>query len=61
VFYEDVEEGTEIYFRGAFFSSGKNDVNPVIDFFVLDPERKVIFSRRKRAEGVFKFNSTIPG
>ena len=35
--------------------------NKFIDFFVLDPNNKVIFSRRKAEEGIFRFNTTLPG
>lgn len=33
----------------------------MIDFFVLDPNYQVIFSRRGKDEGIFRFNSTMPG
>ncbi len=33
----------------------------LIDFFVLDPENKVVFSRRKAEEGIFRFNTTMAG
>jgi hypothetical protein len=32
-----------------------------IDFFILDQDRKVIYSRRKRSEGLFNFNVTKVG
>ena len=33
----------------------------MIDFFVLDPKNKVVFSRRKAEEGIFRFNTTMAG
>ena len=33
----------------------------IIDFFVLDPSYKVVFSRRKHDEGLFRFNTTKQG
>ena len=49
-----VKEGEQVNIRGAYFTSDSTqDRNAVIDFFVLDEERRVIFSRRKRSEGIF--------
>jgi hypothetical protein len=57
-----VKEGEEVNIRGAYFTSDSTqDRNAVIDFFVLDDERRVIFSRRKRSEGIFSINATKPG
>jgi len=48
--------------RGAYFTdSASTSKSSGIDFFVLDPDRKVIYSRRKRAEGIFSVNLTAPG
>ena len=35
--------------------------NKLIDFFVVNPKNKVIFSKRKAEEGIFRFNTTMPG
>eukprot|EP00347_Sterkiella_histriomuscorum_P017556 403348884 len=59
-FYEDVGQDS-IYIRGAYFVGQSNGKNKFIDFFVLDPNNKVVFSRRKAEEGIFRFNTTIPG
>lgn len=40
---------------------GSQKTDRLIDFFVLDPNYAVIFSRRKHEEGIFRFNTTIPG
>jgi hypothetical protein len=40
------------------YTSGKNKF---IDFFVVDPAGKVIYSRRKSEEGIFRFNTTMAG
>lgn len=47
--------------RGAYFSSSKREEKGSIDFFILDPERRVLYSRRKRSEGLFTFNTTRSG
>jgi hypothetical protein len=49
-----------IYVRGAYFI-GDSTNNKFIDFFVLDPNNKVIFSRRTKDEGIFRFNTTQAG
>ena len=33
----------------------------LIDFFVLDPNFQVIYSKRKQEEGIFRFNTTMKG
>lgn len=58
-FYEDVGEES-IYIRGAYFIA-ETPSNKFIDFFVLDPNNKVIFSRRTKDEGIFRFNTTMAG
>ena len=51
---------TPIYVRGAYFVwDGPKSKN--IDFFILDPKGKVVFSRRNKDEGIFRFNTTMPG
>jgi hypothetical protein len=47
--------------RGAYFVGSKGENYPTIDFFILDPQRKVVYSRRKKTEGIFRFNATITG
>ena len=52
------------YIRGAYFVNappGSQKQDRLIDFFVLDPNYAVIFSRRRHEEGIFRFNTTIPG
>jgi len=61
IFYHYVNEGEELNLRGAYFSTSKKDDKGAIDFFILDSGRRVIYSRRKRAEGLFNFNTTSPG
>jgi len=50
--------------RGAYFvntkpGTSKND--RLIDFFVLDPNYQVVYSRRQHEEGIFRFNTTMEG
>lgn len=50
--------------RGAFFVNTDANVkkeDKLIDFFVLDPNYQVIYSKRKQEEGIFRFNTTTPG
>ena len=53
-----------VYMRGAYFvnadaTTPKKD--RLIDFFVLDPNYQVIYSKRKMEEGIFRFNTTMKG
>tara|TARA_B110000285_G_C14927673_1_gene515830 strand:+ start:281 stop:511 length:231 start_codon:yes stop_codon:yes gene_type:complete len=53
-----------IYMRGAYFVNappGTANEDKLIDFFVLDPNYQVIFSRRKHEEGIIRFNTTMAG
>jgi hypothetical protein len=62
VFCHDVKEGQQPTMRGAYFTGGENaDDHPEIDFFILDEMRRVVFSRRKKGEGLFAYNATKPG
>jgi hypothetical protein len=50
-----------MYIRGAYFVGKSTTANKLIDFFIVSPKNKVIFSRRKAEEGIFRFNTTMPG
>lgn len=61
--HEDAPEDP-IYIRGAYFvnaPAGTSKEDKLIDFFVLDTNFKVIFSRRRHEEGIFRFNTTQKG
>jgi hypothetical protein len=61
--HEDAPKDS-IYIRGAYFvnaPAGTPKEDKLIDFFVLDPNYKVIFSRRRHEEGIFRFNTTQEG
>ena len=50
--------------RGAYFVNAEANVQKedrLVDFFVLDPNYQVIYSRRKQEEGIFRFNTTLAG
>jgi len=50
--------------RGAYFVNslpGGSKEDSAIDFFILDPNYQVIFSRRRHDEGIFRFNTTMVG
>ena len=50
-----------MYIRGAYFVGKSTTGNKLIDFFIVSPKNKVIYSRRKAEEGIFRFNTTMPG
>jgi hypothetical protein len=50
-----------MYIRGAYFVGTSTTSNKLIDFFIVNPANKVIFSKRKAEEGIFRFNTTMPG
>lgn len=63
--HEDAPE-EPIFMRGTYFVNVEAGSTPdtdhfLIDFFILDPNYKVIFSRRGKEDGLFGFNSTMPG
>merc|ERR1711939_573800 len=61
--HEDAPDSS-IYMRGAYFvntAAGVEKKDSAIDFFILDPNYQVIFSRRKHDEGIFRFNTTMKG
>ena len=41
--------------------AGTKKEDRLIDFFVLDPNYQVIYSRRRHEEGIFRFNTTMAG
>lgn len=47
IFYEQIDDPNGVYVRGAYFAGSSLEKVPIIDLFILDPKRKVIFSRRK--------------
>jgi hypothetical protein len=55
--FEAIEEGEMEYIRGAYFVKGDKN----IDFYITDPTKNVIFSRRNAHEGIFRFNTTAAG
>ena len=59
-FYVDAKE-EPMYVRGAYFVGKSSTSTKQIDFFVVNPKNKVIFSRRKAEEGIFRFYTTVGG
>jgi emp24/gp25L/p24 family/GOLD len=59
-FYEDAGDEPK-YIRGAYFVGKSSTGSKQIDFFIVSPKNKVIFSRRRAEEGIFRFNTTGPG
>ena len=50
--------------RGAFFTTSPPSAakeEKAIDFFVLDPNNKIIHFNRQHEEGIFRFNTTMKG
>ena len=61
--HEDAHD-QPIHIRGAYFVNagpGTEKEDRLIDFFVLDPNYQVIYSRRRHEEGIFRFNTTMAG
>lgn len=61
--HEDAPESST-YIRGAFFVNAGPNVkkeDKLIDFFILDPNYQVIYSKRGQEEGIFRFNTTMAG
>jgi len=61
--HEDAHD-EPIHIRGAYFVAagpGTEKDDRLIDFFVLDPNYQVIYSRRRHEEGIFRFNTTMAG
>ena len=50
-----------MYIRGAYFVGTSSTNNKLIDFFILDPNNRVIYSRRRKEEGIFRLNTTMAG
>ena len=53
-----------IFIRGAYFTNAPPTVaraDRLVDFFILDPNYKVVYSRRRHEEGIFRFNTTMKG
>lgn len=57
VLYEDVsaEDVESVTISGAYFIGGNRNKNFPVSFFILDPLKKPIYSRRSKTEGVFMF------
>ena len=55
------EGSTNVYVRGAYYVASSTESKPTIDFFILDPNNKVVYSRRKKNEGIFRFNASVSG
>eukprot|EP00347_Sterkiella_histriomuscorum_P017559 403348872 len=61
-YYEDVQESQdEVIIKGAYFVGARDQKNPTVDFFILDPKRQVVYNRRRKSEGIFKISASIPG
>lgn len=60
ILYEDIKkEG--VYIRGAYFVQKSDDDNRFIDFYIYDPNDRIIFVDKKKEEGLFRFNTTKVG
>ena len=53
-----------VYMRGAYYVEappGTKKKNKQVDFFIMDPSYKVVYSRRANDQGIFRFNTTKAG
>lgn len=62
-FIPEDKKGEVLYIRGAYFVNApkSSESKQLIDFFVLDPNYQVIYSRRSKDEGIFRFNTKEEG
>ena len=62
-FVPEDRRGDVLSIRGAYFvNAPKSSENKqLVDFFVLDPNYQVIYSRRGKDEGIFRFNTKEEG
>lgn len=61
IFLDDVPVNKSVYIRGAYFVTALNMRKVPIDFFIIDPLKKIIYNRRSKNEGIFRINVTTPG
>lgn len=43
------------------FIASSKDGEQGLDFFIIGPNKRIVYSSRKRTEGIFSFNATLPG
>lgn len=61
-FYDEIPVGiSNVYIRGAYYVVSRDETKPTIDFFILDPNNNLVYTRRKKSEGIFRFNATQTG
>ena len=60
VLYEDINHATPTEIKGAYYTHGGKDANP-INVFVQDHIKNVIYKRSNEIQGIILFNTTVPG
>ena len=60
VLYEDIGHLEETLVKGAYYVHGGQDAK-VINVFVQDPNKNIIYKRSNEVQGIILFNSTVPG
>lgn len=60
VLYEDIGHIEPVLVKGAYYVHGGNDAK-VINVFVQDPLKNIIYKRSDEIQGIILFNTTIPG
>jgi hypothetical protein len=48
-------------FRGMFTAGSAVEEKPLVDFYIIDPSKKIVFNARKRFESMFNIEVTEPG
>ena len=60
VLYEDIGHLSETLVKGAYYVHGGQDAK-VINVFVQDPNKNIIYKRSNEVQGIILFNTTVPG
>jgi len=60
VLYEDIGHQEPTLVKGAYYVHGGADAK-VINVFVQDPNKNIIYKRSDEIQGIVLFNTTIPG
>jgi hypothetical protein len=60
VLYEDIGHSEPTLVKGAYYVHGGSDAK-VINVFVQDPQKNIIYKRSDEIQGIILFNTTYPG
>lgn len=58
--FEQISHDTPTTIKGAYYVLNGNE-NAKVDCVIYDPKRQVLYKRRGSSQGIFVFESTVPG